>query len=256
VDIIKVSRVFVPGGLPRHTYVPRSNRGLEVDLRRSADDSCKLVTVTGATKSGKTVLTQTMFPRGEAIWLDGGSYGSESELWSDVLDHLDEFTDVAVTRSHSTDAGLSASAGIEINVGVAKAEFGVQPSISQGREAGSTTSRSRPAKATAVAALRESQIPLVIDDFHYLEREIQAAVVRALKSLIFDGQTVILLAIPHRRFDAVRVEKEMTGRVAQLGVPPWEVDELLEIPRIGFPLLNMVVPLAILEGFAAEATSR
>jgi hypothetical protein len=50
--------VFVPGGLPKHTYVPRSNLRLEEQLRAATDNLCKLVTVTGPTKSGKSVLTQ------------------------------------------------------------------------------------------------------------------------------------------------------------------------------------------------------
>ena len=56
-------------------------------------------------------------------------------------------------------------------------------------------------------------IPLVIDDFHYIERKYQGEIVRALKSLIFDSLPVVLIAIPHRRLDVVKVEREMTGRI-------------------------------------------
>ena len=68
-------------------------------------------------------------------------------------------------------------------------------------------------KARALQGLRGTQRALIIDDFHYLDRKIQGSVVRALKSLVYAGHPVILIAIPHRRYDAVRVEKEMTGRV-------------------------------------------
>ena len=53
----------------------------------------------------------------------------------------------------------------------------------------------------------------MIDDFHYLSRDVQLAVVRALKELIVAGLRVIALAVPHRGFDVPRVENEMTGRV-------------------------------------------
>jgi len=54
--------VFVPGGMPSVTYVPRADRDLENQLRSVADNLCKLVTLTGSTKSGKTVLANRIFP--------------------------------------------------------------------------------------------------------------------------------------------------------------------------------------------------
>lgn len=56
------SKVFVPGGMPVITYVPRTERELEGRLQSVTDNLCKLVTLTGATKSGKTVLANKVFP--------------------------------------------------------------------------------------------------------------------------------------------------------------------------------------------------
>jgi|GEM_PF-5939652 hypothetical protein len=47
----KSSQIFVPGGMPLHTYVARSERNLENKLRSATDNLCELVTITGATKS-------------------------------------------------------------------------------------------------------------------------------------------------------------------------------------------------------------
>ena len=47
----------------------------------------------------------------------------------------------------------------------------------------------------------------------------QGGIVRALKPLIFDELPVVLIAIPHRRYDALKVEKEMTGRISPLSGP-------------------------------------
>jgi hypothetical protein len=68
----KVSEVFVPGGLPKYTYVPRSARKLEEKLRQVSDNLCKIATVTGATKSGKTVLVRKLFDPVPKVWIDGG----------------------------------------------------------------------------------------------------------------------------------------------------------------------------------------
>jgi predicted AAA+ superfamily ATPase len=53
-----VGKVFVPGGMPELTYVPRTERDLERRLAEVKDNLCKLVVVTGPTKTGKTVLVR------------------------------------------------------------------------------------------------------------------------------------------------------------------------------------------------------
>ena len=75
---------------------------------------------------------------------------------------------------------------------------------------------------------------MVIDDFHYIPVDVQLDIVRGLKPLVFDGLRVVIASVPHRAFDAVRVEKEMTGRVEQLPIPMWERSELEAIALRGF----------------------
>jgi len=66
---------------------------------------------------------------------------------------------------------------------------------------------------------------VVIDDFHYMPQHVQLGIVRGLKDLVFQGLGVVLAAVPHRAYDAVRVEKEMTGRVVQLPIDFWSEEE-------------------------------
>ena len=74
---MRYSEVFVPGGFPRHTYNPRASRKFEERLAEVADNLCKLSTVTGHTKSGKTVLVRGVYPPDQAIWVDAGTVGAE-----------------------------------------------------------------------------------------------------------------------------------------------------------------------------------
>ncbi len=46
--------------------------------------------------------------------------------------------------------------------------------------------------------------------------------------------------MPHRAYDVVRVEKEMTGRVQQLEVGFWSEADLIDIAHRGFQVLNVV----------------
>jgi hypothetical protein len=81
----------------------------------------------------------------------------------------------------------------------------------------------------------------------------QGRIVRALKPLIFDGLPVVIIAIPHRRYDALKVEREMTGRISPIDIPTWSEDELCFIPEIGFDLLNYDIHPNINKYLASEA---
>lgn len=251
--MLKYSEVFVPGGFPRHTYNPRDARKIEEQLAEVKENLCKLVTVTGHTKSGKTVLTRKILPVGEAVWVDGGAVKTEDDLWTSVLDQLDAYTDHdsgIETGSTSTIQG-KATAGANYLVVKGEGEVAVGHERSQGNKTGRARKISN--RIAALSALRQQSRPLVIDDFHYLPKELQGGIVRALKPLVFDGVPVVLIAIPHRRYDAVRVEREMTGRILPMTIPTWSEPELSFIPTTGFPLLSIGVPNSIGLALAKQA---
>ncbi len=230
--------VFVPGGFPRHTYNPRVDLGLEQRLSEVKDNLCKLVTVTGQTKSGKTVLTRKVLPLEEAIWIDGGTVSSEEEFWQLILQRLRLFQSVEEEHSASRSAELGASGKAEANFLVAKGSGELSGTLGQSSGKSQKGSRTVSSRVAALAGLREANIPLLIDDFHYLPKDLQGDVVRALKPLIFDGLPVVVIAIPHRRYDAVKVEREMAGRILAIEIPAWTEEELRFIPDTGFALLD------------------
>ena len=118
---MKVSDVFVPGGLPKYTYVPRIERGLEERLANVKDNLCKIATVTGATKSGKTVLVRKVFGDTEKVWVDGGHVKDEKDFWDIVGTQLE--TPLELERSIVKGSGSELSADVTAEAGaiVAKA---------------------------------------------------------------------------------------------------------------------------------------
>jgi len=235
---LRVSEVFVPGGLPKHTYVSRAPRNLEAQLAAAKDNLCKIATVTGATKCGKTVLVRKVFAP-TTVWLDGGTLEEMSDFWEGVAHQLGAIQEQEVAETRETGAEIAGELALETNVFIAKGTGKVAPKL--GTRRGKTTKRrlaiSPPIQCTRM--MQASKIPLVIDDFHYVDRQLQGQITRVLKPLVFDGVPVVYLAIPHRRFDAVKVEREMNGRVHNVPVPMWETDELMQIAQLGFPLLNI-----------------
>jgi hypothetical protein len=222
-------------------------------LRESRENLCKLVTLTGQTKSGKTVLARSVLPREECVWVDGGTVAAEDDFWQVVLEQLNIFQATEEETGASTSATVAGkgSAGANFIVAKGSAEVGVE--VGKTRSQSRTRSRSVSPRVAALGGLKSAQIPIVVDDFHYLPKEAQGAIVRALKQPIFDGLPVVIIAIPHRRFDAVRVEKEMTGRVMAIDVPSWSEEELAFIPATGFQLLNLQIPPELAKRMATEA---
>jgi hypothetical protein len=251
--IWKTGEVFVPGGMPSLTYVKRTEQDLEARLEKAKFNLCKLVTLTGATKSGKTVLANRIYPRAQAVWIDGGSVKSEDDVWSTVVAELEAATTIENTEGTEKSVAASLEASGETGIILAKGKVSGSGSLGAKKAAGSKRATQRSPRAAALIELRRSKTPLIIDDFHYISREQQGSLIRALKPLVFEGQPVICIAIPHRRYDAVKVEREMTGRLEPIEVPAWTIEELLEIPRTGFPLLNIEVTDAVARKLAEEA---
>lgn len=108
-------------------------------------------------------------------------------------------------------------------------------------------------KLLALEGLKSSAKLLIIDDFHYIEPDLQKVIVRSLKAAIFEGAKVIVLSVPHRSEDIPRQESEMTGRVSKLAVPIWSADELKEIARLGFKALNLLASDALLDRMTQES---
>ncbi|SDS62781.1 ATP-binding protein [Pseudomonas oryzae] len=251
-----VEEVFVPGGMPKLTYISRAKLTLEQDLKKVARNLCKLVTLTGSTKSGKTVLTNKIFPRTNPtnIWIDGGSIGEENDFWQFILAELDAHTSIEESTSKESNSSISGDATGEIGIPlIAKGTGKIGATTGSKSSTAEKFSRTLSPRAAAILAIRKHTPIIIIDDFHYLKRDFQGDIVRALKPLIFEGLAVVAIAIPHRRYDAVKVEKEMTQRIQPIPVPSWSKEELMEISSIGFPLLNVEVIDTVSERMAEES---
>lgn len=187
------------------------------------------------------------------MWVDGGTISEEADLWNVVIEQLGLFQTTERVVSKSRSARIEGTGTAEANFLVAKGSGSLKAGLDNTHGSSTRSSRTISPRVAALAGMRRSPRPLVLDDFHYLPRAVQAGVVRTLKPLIFDGLPVVIIAIPHRRYDALKVEKEMTGRIAQIEIPIWSEDELAFIPTTGFELLNYDIDDQALRRLASEA---
>ena len=251
--MVKLNEVFVAGGFPRITYIPRDEYKLEATIRDYLDTKHKLLSISGLTKSGKTVLVRNVIPKEEGIWIPGGQVTDQNSFWQLILEKTGGYLSVSETtnESQNTASGREMTASLKPG-GVGG---GIKSKFDQSKQYGSsqTTSRTVSPASAAIAQLVEQMRPLIVDDFHYIDKLVQQSIVRSLKDPIFEGLPVILIAVPHRAYDAVSVEKEMTGRVKQLQIPVWEINELEQIAELGFKALKIHCDGSLTEKMAKEA---
>lgn len=246
--------VFIPGGVPTYTYNPRDTYDLEERINRAKKRICKLMIVTGQTKMGKTVLTEKVYDRNDNnIWIDGGAISDEESFWDNIISQLNVPTEFENENASNVGYTIEVGAEGQLKFGFVETKPKGSITIEKNTLKGIVTKSKMSNKMASLKYITDNNIPLIVDDFHYIERNVQTSIVRALKSPIMHGLPVIFIAIPSRKFEVIKVEREMTGRIEMFEIPSWTADELMEIANKGFKELNVDVPYNIKLTMAREA---
>lgn len=250
----KLKQVFTPGGFPSVTYVSREHLNLEKRLKGALARGHGIITVTGPTKSGKTVLCRKVLDSEETLWIEGGRIREEKDFWDQIVGS--EKAPANISKTSATSDSKDGKFGItgEFSVGgLGKVGGNATGGKTTGRVDTVQYSFTSDQKTKTLRVLTNENISLVIDDFHFVSKEIQSIIVNSLKSAVFDGLNVIIIAVPHRAFDPLAVQQEMQGRFVHLEIEPWSLGELRLIPETGFPALNVVVRRSLINRICDES---
>jgi hypothetical protein len=98
-----------------------------------------------------------------------------------------------------------------------------------------------------------STFVVFIDDFHYISRDIQAAIGKQIKEASEGGVRFCTASVPHRSDDVVRSNPELRGRVTAIDLDYWTIEELMQIPYQGFRELNVDLAPEISRRLADES---
>lgn len=250
---LRVQEVFVPGAFPQYTYIERAEN-LEKTLRDAISTPGQIVSLSGPSKSGKTVLVEKVVGRDNLIAITGASIQGPTEVWERILDWINAPASTASASDRSWKMGGNLSK--EISVGV--------PSIAQvkiagggeGEKSGGTTetkTTQRRGMTQVVAEIANSDFVILIDDFHYMHRDVQVEVAKSLKEAVRQNLKIVTAAVPHRGDDVVRANPELRGRVRAVDLGYWQPSELKQIPKKGFEAMNLDVRPEFVDKLAAEA---
>lgn len=250
---LKATDVFTPGAYPEHTYVERSEQPLEQALRDALSTPGQIVSLAGPSKSGKTVLVERVVGQDNLIPISGVGVSHPDDIWEKVLNWMDVpiSTSSEITTAHKVELGGKASGKLTALIASGTAEGSITGSRETQRS-GTTTS----GRAGLVQIQREvanSDYVILVDDFHYMPRDVQTEAAKALKEAVRLGIKICTAAVLHRGDDVVRANPELRGRVWSVDLKYWSVADLVTIGIRGFNALNCVVEQRDLEKLAVEA---
>ena len=156
----------------------------------------------------------------------------------------------------SSASGIKAAGGVSGGVsvlGLAKGGAQASGEISSSRSEQQTEARGRSGLQQVVKEIGGSEFVVLVDDFHYMPREVQAETAKALKEAVRLGVKICTAAVIHRGDDLVRANPELRGRVRAIDLKYWSPDDLKKIALSGFDLLNADVDDRIVHKLAMES---
>lgn len=105
--------------------------------------------------------------------------------------------------------------------------------------------------------------PIIIDDFHWIDRNVQAAIIRSFKPFLDAGGTAILLSVPDvaevfldqakGTSKADPILGDLLAKSVAVHSPGWTEFQIRQIAKKGFPVLNIQMPdwaVAVLAKFS------
>ena len=228
----RFAKVFKPGTYPQMTYVSRESKEAkytyEERLQQSLAIDGYLTYIVGPSKIGKTVLCEKVIGASNMVCMSGNDFSKEKDFWS----------------------GIGKKVGISIEASVSEEST----AFSESEQKSMTVTKNYfVTKDRVINYFKENDKVLVLDDFHYAPKEIQYDIACQLKEVIRTGFKAVVVSLPYRSDDAIRLNPDLTGRILIIEMDPWKTEELEEIAKKGFRELQIRVENSRIARMAKES---
>lgn len=250
---MKASEVFTPGRFPTHTFVNEHLASKRQQLLDTLEAGSMLVSISGPSKSGKTVFVEESLGRDNLIHITGAGVKTPEDLWIRVFDIIGTNIPKTITTSaaSSTKAGGSVSIGGNVLVAEGRGTGSIEHSDTSGESVAASISSDY--LRLLIRELQGENLVIFIDDFHYIPLQIQQEVARQIKEAIRNNVRFICASVPYHADDVIRGNPDLRGRVFSIDFQYWGAEVLKQIARKGFPLLGISCNESAINRLAAEA---
>ena len=250
---MRVFDVFTPTGVPTYTYVDRSEYNLEMQLQSAIRTPGMVASLSGPSKSGKTVLIRKVIDQDSLITVSGAAITEPGHLWDRVLNWIEAPNSTTHTVGSTLRGEMAAKAQASAGIVLAKAQ--VEGEVKAGYEHERVKERvfERAGIDQVVHEIGGSDFVVFIDDYHYMPKEAQVAVGRQIKEAAERGVNICTASVPHRKDDVVRGNAELRGRVQGIDFTYWKTEETRRIAEQGFTELGVNLPRTVIDRMSEEA---
>jgi hypothetical protein len=246
--------VFVPSSFPEHTYIARGGDDLEDKLRFALKTKGQIVSLSGPSKSGKTVLVEKVVGKDKLVPVVGAGIREPDQVWTRVLDWIDAPADATSMKTWQLKTGARVGAKAASDIIVASGEASGDVDTALTRRQGGTERKARRGLEQVIEELAGTELVVLVDDFHYMPREVRVEVAKQLKAAARREVKIVTAAVPHRADDVIRANPELQGRVTVIDVGYWRPRDLARIAQTGFDALNVDIEAASAERLAHQAS--
>lgn len=250
---MKIKDIFTPGRFPVWTFVDDHLKDKEQQLHDALDDGSMLVSISGPSKSGKTVFVEHLLGKDNLVQVTGAGVRSTSDIWIRVFDII------GTPISHSKSAGTSITGTIgtkgtiEGNILVAKGKGEVSGSGSYSSQKSETQTKATDYLQLLIKELSNTDFVVFIDDFHYIHQEIQSELAKQIKEAIRQGVKFICASVPYHSDDVIRSNPDLRGRILSIDFSYWGSEVLAKIAYKGFHKGEIICRKKMVDKLVAES---
>lgn len=254
---MKLEKVFGVSKDPVASYIERDH----VDAKMvSALKQTRQIIVYGSSKQGKTALVQRHLPEEKRVTVHCGPSTTTEDLYRSILRQLNVEVTTEKTSESSRELGTSVTAKFTALLplfGKAEAETEGCATAGNRQEHKTETIEFNLSLAQDVGELLQKvgkrQLFYVIENFHYLTPEVQAAFAFDLRTFEEMSLRFVILGVWREANRLIQFNGDLQDRVAEIPVEPWEYRDFATVIAKGEKLLNVEFSPPIKERIYEEA---
>ncbi|PPF23788.1 MULTISPECIES: AAA family ATPase [unclassified Rathayibacter] len=237
----QLKEVFTPGRPANKGFVNRPQQ--ESDFNSLLDDPGTQILVWGESGAGKSSLVSNVLKAREQEFIT--TRCTSTTTYDDILSSAFEQIGAMIRSSESTQETRSTSSGVEI--GGSQSPVTISGNASFEGTRGDEYSRVVSAQLTAemlAPRLGAKKLVWMIEDVHKVSAAERAKLADAMKvfsdeSPRFEDLRIIILGVAETAGDILRAPSNMSGRLADVRIPPLRDDELGVLLDMAKELLNV-----------------
>ena len=251
---MRATEIFVPSDFPTTTYVEREDEKLEGRIRDAIATPRSPISISGPSKTGKTALVRKIVGDDNLVHIFGSQIEAPVDLWDSILSWMSTPSSLAESTGSSESVAPNAKTELRLGIpGVGSASIGGGIATTTAANTNTTSTQQNRGMAAVAREIANSDFIVFLDDFHYIQRDLQESIGRQIKTGAEAGIRFCIASVPHRSDDVVRSNHELRGRTINLNTSFWTIEDLTKIGMLGFAALNIEIQPTTLHRFAQES---